>query len=127
MSHVAVIAFLTAAAVSLFSFVSVAAWAHARRLEREAFYKSETMKKVAESPGGSSAAIELLREEERIRARRRRDGLRLGGLVNLAVGIGLWVFLLAMGSDRPLHMVGLIPMLVGVVLAVYSFLPGPKV
>jgi len=67
--------FLSVACVAVFSFVAVAAWASERRREREAYYKSETLKKIAESQGpGSSSALELLREEERIEARRRREG-----------------------------------------------------
>jgi hypothetical protein len=45
----------------------VATWASERRKEREAYYRSETIKKVAELQGtGSQSALEVLREEERI-------------------------------------------------------------
>lgn len=127
MSYAAFFGFLSVAAVSLYTFMSISAWSGSRRREREAFYKNETMKKLAENPAGGAAAIELLREEARLQARRRRDGQRLGGLVTLAVGIGVWVFFQTIEPGKPEYMVGLIPMLVGIVLAVYSFLPPPKV
>ena len=34
--------------IALFSFLAVAAWSDARRKEREAYYTSETLKKIAE-------------------------------------------------------------------------------
>jgi hypothetical protein len=126
-SFYALFGFLSVSAVALFSFISVAAWSDARRREREAFYKNETMKKLAESPDGSTAAMALLKEEARIDARRRREGQRLGGLLTLAVGIGVWVFLQTIEPGKPLYMAGLIPMLVGVVLIAYGYLLHPKI
>ena len=38
--------FLSVGAVGMFSFIAVASWADARRKEREAYYKSETLKKA---------------------------------------------------------------------------------
>ena len=79
----AVFMFLSVGAVALFSFIAVASWADARRKEREAYYKSETLKKLSESQG-SAAVLELLREEQKQAAAKRREGLRLGGLINIA-------------------------------------------
>ncbi len=39
--------------IALFSFLGVASWTDARRKEREAYYRSETLKKISESSGGS--------------------------------------------------------------------------
>jgi len=119
--------FLSVASVALFSFVAVAAWSDARRREREAYYKSETLKKIAESQGaGASSAIEYLREEERNAERRRREGIKLGGLVTTAVGIGLMIFLRGIAHDEPIYLVALIPSLIGIVLLAYSYLLMPK-
>ena len=86
--------FLSVGAVAVFSFVGVAAWSDSRRKEREAYYKSETLKKLAEAQGtGASSAVELVKEEERIALRRRLEGQKLGGLITVAVGVGLMVFL----------------------------------
>ncbi len=116
--------FLSVAAASLFTFVAVASWAEARRREREAFYRSETLKKVAESQGGA-AVMELIRDEHKLAAARRRDGLKLGGLINIAVGIGLAVFLRFVGFveiPESVFLVGLIPLLIGAALLAHVYL-----
>lgn len=109
--------------IALFSFLGVASWSDARRREREAYYTGETLKKIAESSGeGAKAAIELLRERDRSDLRRRRDGLKLGGLVTAAVGIGVMILLRGIVHDEPnIYLVGLIPLLVGVSLLVYAY------
>ena len=61
--------FLSVGAVAVFSFVAVAVWSDNRRKEREAYYRSEALKKMIEAQGtGASSAVELLRQEERIAA-----------------------------------------------------------
>jgi len=125
--------FLSIGSVALFSFVAVAAWSDARRKEREAYYKSETLKKLAETQGaGGNAALEFLREQEKIGERRRREGLRLGGLITSVVGIALMILLRALAQDPSagvpagVFLVGLIPLLVGIALLAYSYLLVPK-
>jgi hypothetical protein len=127
------------AAAGLFSFLAVASWAADRRREREAYYRSEAIKKIAEMQGNApdavlqllrealtpssvpspwvatpralaayyrsetlkeiartpnaGAALEVLREQERNSALRIREGTKLGGLITVAVGIGLMPFL----------------------------------
>jgi len=107
--------------VALFSFIAVVVWSVSRRRERETYYKSETIKKIAETQGtGINSAIELLREHERNEARHRRDRLRLGGLITCAVGIGTMIFLMT-NVPGSVFFVTLIPLLVGLVLLGYSF------
>jgi Domain of unknown function (DUF6249) len=119
--------FLAVGAIALFLFLAVASWSDARRREREAYYKSEALKKLAEMQGaGATAALEIMREEDRIAERRRREGLRLGGLITLAVGIGMMVFLRAVEHSEPAYLVGLIPLLIGVALLAYSYILAPK-
>ena len=119
--------FLSVAAVALFSFVAVATFSDARRREREAFYKSDMLKKLAESQaGGAGAALELLREQQRYSEISKRDGLRIGGLVTMAVGVGLMIFLYELLSGSQVYLCGLIPLLVGVALSAASFMPPPK-
>ena len=119
--------FLGVGAIAVFSWLAVASWSDARRREREAYYKSEVLKKIAETAGaGATSALEIMREEERIADRRRQAGLRLGGVITLAVGIGMMVFLRALEHDEPVYLVGLIPLLIGVALLAYSYLLAPK-
>src|SRR6516164_1828040 len=88
--------FLSFGVVSVFSCGAVAIWAGTRHEERKDFYRSEMLRKLAES--GPAAVVEYLREEERQQERRRaeqrvreREGTRLGGLILLAIGITLTI------------------------------------
>jgi hypothetical protein len=114
--------------IALFSFLAVASWSEARRKEREAYYRSETLKKIAESSGeGARIAMELMREEQQPTAKRSLEGMKLGGLVTAAVGIGVMVLLRGIVQDEgPVYLVGVIPLLIGVALLVYVFLLAPK-
>ncbi len=113
--------------IALFSFLSVAVWSDARRKERETYYKSETLKKIAESSGeGAKAAIELMREQEKSAVKRRREGMKLGGLITAVVGIGVMVLLHGLERDEPVYLAGLIPLLIGSALLAYTFLLAPK-
>jgi hypothetical protein len=119
--------FLSVGAIALFSFVAVAAWADARRKEREAYYRSETLKKLAETQAtGGSSALEFLREQDRLASRRQREGQKLGGLITTAVGFGMMIFLRAVEHEKPAYLVGLIPLLVGVALLTYAYVLAPK-
>lgn len=113
--------------IALFSFLAVAVWSGTRQKERETYYKSETLKKIAESSGeGAKAAIELLREQEKNHEKRRLEGMKLGGLVNVALGIGLMVLLRGLVHEEPVYLAGLIPLLVGLALLAYTFFLAPK-
>ena len=113
--------------IGLFTFLSVAAWSDARRKEREEYYRSETLKKIAESSGeGAKAAIELLREQHKSVTSRRLEGMKLGGLITAVVGIGVMVLLHGLVQSQPVYLAGLIPFLVGVVLMLYGFFLAPK-
>ena len=110
-----------------FAFVSVIGWARERRKEREAFCRSEVLKKVAESPEGTAQKVlELLRQEDQGRQVRRREGLKLAGLVNIAAGVGLSL-LLAVVSGRGMWLLGMIPLFVGTVLTIYLLFLAPRI
>ena len=113
--------------IALFSFLGVASWSDARRKEREAYYTAETLKKIAESSGeGAKAAIEYIHEQSRNVVHRRLEGMKLGGLITAAVGLGLMFFLHGVERSEPAYLVGLIPLLIGVALMVYAFVLAPR-
>jgi hypothetical protein len=113
--------------IALFSFLAVASWSDARRREREEYYRSETLKKIAESSGeGAKAAIELMREQYKHNAKRRLEGMKLGGLITAVVGIGIMVLMHGLEHEEPVYLAGLIPLLIGVALLFYTFFLAPK-
>jgi hypothetical protein len=164
------------AAIALFSYLGVRAWVNAQRREREAYYKSEAIKKIAEMQGAApepvlallrealkpapespspmgafmtpaqarefykgemmkriadmkgadaEAVVSVMREQERISSRRVREGLKLGGLITMGVGGGLFVFLQAIEPNMPVYLAGLIPLLVGGAMLAYAFIFAP--
>jgi hypothetical protein len=119
-----VFVFLAVGAVALFSMISVAVWSGARQKEREAYYKNDMLKKLADSQGaGANSALELMREEARISTVRMKQGLQLGGLITAAAGLGVLIFLrVLLGPDQGVYLCGLIPLLVGMALFTGSYL-----
>ncbi len=117
--------FLSIGAVCLFVvFIPLTSFIDARRREREAFYKAETFRRLAESSSeGAKTAIDFLRTEDRLKRNKTREGLKIAGLINIAVGIGICILLYAMsGGKDGFYLVGTIPGLLGVSMLVYVFL-----
>jgi hypothetical protein len=115
------------AIVSTFTFVIVVHWVDSQRKEREAYYKAETLRRVTEASGeGAKSALELMREDERLKRIHAREGMKIGGLVNLGVGVALMIFLHALLGGTAIYLCGLIPGLIGVGFLVYVYvLAGP--
>jgi hypothetical protein len=116
--------FLSIGAVSLFVvFIPLVSWIDSRRKEREAFYKADSLRRLAEAPGdGAKIALQMLREEENLKRVKAREGLKVGGLINIAVGIGLTAMLYSLpGRDNSPYLVGLIPGLIGVAMLLYVY------
>ena len=112
-------------AIALFSFLSVATWVGGRKTEREAYYKAEMMKKIAEVGGEQNPALEYLREQERIDAAKQLGGIKLGGLVVSGVGLGGLIFLKALLPAQPIYLCGTIILFVGLALLAYAFWLAP--
>jgi hypothetical protein len=124
---VAVFFFLAIGSIALFSFLAVAAWSGARSAEREAYYKNDMLKKLAESSeAGAAATLEYLREQEKIAERKRSGGLQLGGLITAAAGIGIMIFFLGVAKNPHVYLMGTIPLLIGIALTVYGYVLAPK-
>jgi hypothetical protein len=127
--------FLSVGAIALFGiFIPTVTWIDSRRKEREAFYKAETFRRLAESSGeGAKAAIQLLREEWQVKQFKIREGLKIAGLINLGVGIALIIFLRALLSDphvggpSSVYLCGLIPGLIGAAMIVYVYFMAPPI
>jgi len=117
--------FLSIGAVALFVvFIPLTSWIDSQRKEREAFYKAEPFRRLAESSGeGAKAAIEMLREQARLESIKKREGMKIGGVVNICVGVASVIFLRLLmggGAGSP-YLCGLIPAFIGVALLVYVF------
>jgi len=111
------------AIVAVFTFVIVIHWVDSQRKERDAFYKADTLRRVTEASGeGAKAALELMREDERLKRIHTREGMKIAGLVNIGVGIGVLIFLHALLGGTAIYLCGLIPGLIGVGFLVYVFL-----
>jgi hypothetical protein len=112
--------------ICVFTFISVKVWADERRKEREAFYRSEVLKKLADATGTQAQQVlDAIREQDRNEERRGREGGKLGGLIMTGVGLGLGAmfWLLAPGSAWA---IGLIPLFVGLALLIYNYLLAPR-
>jgi hypothetical protein len=114
--------FLSVASVAMFVvFIPLVTWIGSREKEREAFYKAETIRRIAEaSSDGAKATIDLLREENRMTLIKMREGLKISGVICLGVGIGLVAFLVPM-VGRTVGLCGLIPGFIGLAMLVYVY------
>ncbi len=101
------------------TFLSFIIWLDGRQKEREAHYRSEIAQKLADA-GNSGPILEYVKSLERADAARVQMKSRLSGLITLATGIGLSVFLHQVAPGTAVYLVGLIPVLIGLVLLVAS-------
>src|SRR5687767_7543765 len=115
------------ATVALFAYLSVAAFAAQRRREREAYYRHEVELKLAERGELSPERLAEMRQaEDRAIWQRRREGLKLAGLITAACGTGMLLAMRYAEEDAP-RGVGWIPLLVGATLLAYVYILGPRV
>ena len=85
------------------------------------------MKKIAENSGeGAKGALELMREQQKNLEKNRLEGLKIGGLVTAAVGLGTMMLLRGLVHDEPVYLAGAVPFLIGVALLIYPFFLAPK-
>ncbi len=109
------------------AFVTIAVWLGDRRKEKESFQRCELLRKIADSPGDAAQRVlAVIREQDYDAQIRRREGIKLGGLITFAAGIGLMMFLYMIERDEPVWVVGSIPILVGAALVAYVLFMAPK-
>ena len=120
-SGAALFLFLAAASIGLFAFLSVAVWSSAPARERQNRDRLALLKTLAENPGeNATRVLDMLREEDENKRNRKaseeRRGFILGGLITMAVGVGLAAMLIMMANKPGSWALGLIPFLIGGVL-----------
>jgi hypothetical protein len=115
--------FLSIASVALFAvFIPLITYIDNRRKEREAFYRSETIRRIAEaSPDSSRATIDLLHAQTRIGLLKTREGMKIAGIINVGVGVALIPFLGALVNWN-VGLCGLIPACIGMAMLVYVYI-----
>ena len=119
-TNAALFLFLAAAVIAVFAFSSIVVWVSTPARERQARDRLALLKTLAEHPGEHARQVlDLLREEDEAPARKKereeQKGWIAGGLIVIAVGVGLGVMLVILG-DRGDWTVALIPFLIGCVL-----------
>ncbi len=87
---------------------------------------NDTYRKTNEPTGMGAEAVGGLRQEENRRRQKQIEGYKLGGLITAAAGIGLGTFLYFTESDSSDYLVGLVPLMVGLVLILYGFVLAPR-
>jgi hypothetical protein len=118
--NAALFIFLAATVVSVFVFLSIVAWVTAPSKERQARDRFALLKTLAELPGENAARVlDILQKEDQERiAKRGRDERRSwveGGIILIAIGLGLAGMLMVHG-DSGNWSVGLIPLLLGLAM-----------
>jgi len=109
------------------AFVTIVVWLDVRRKEREDAHRAELLRKIADTQGDAAQKVlDVIQEQEYQAQVRRREGIKLGGLITLAAGIGLGIFLGMIERTDPVWAVGLIPVLIGLALIVYVGFLSPK-
>ena len=111
---------------AFFTFISFIIWFDGRRKEREAHYRDEMARKIANA-GDSGPILEFIRANQRADAEQVRLKARVAGLITFAAGVGLMIFLYQLVPTAAVYLVGLIPLFVGVVLLILSeFMMKPR-
>jgi len=110
------------AIVTVFTFVGVMSWLKHRRTERDTYYRHELIKQMAEKANSEDQLLAFMREEAAVRQANRKQGLMVGGLVTLAIGVGYMIAF--QWIDDEVWMIGAIPALIGVALLASSFFVG---
>ncbi len=139
-TRIVVFGWMTATAVAVFTWFTVAHWINARTTERKDRERNALLRHLASQPVESARLVlEKMREDEdqarrnaaaqfqcwtaaQERERQRATPGARGGLLVVAVGVGLGIFLYAMRPAERTWTISVIPVLVGAVVTAYALL-----
>ena len=117
---------IAVSSTAFFAFISFVIWFDGRQKERESHYRDVMAQRIADA-GDSGPILEFVQANERADAERVRLKARVSGLITVAVGLALMIFLHQLVPTAAVYLVGLIPVFVGVVLLILSeFMMKPK-
>ena len=87
---------------------------------------NDAHRKSYEPPSSGTKAVPVLGEQENSRRQEQIEAYKVGGLVTVAAGIGLGIFLYFLVPSRPLYLVGLMALMVGLALLLYGLVLAPR-
>jgi hypothetical protein len=134
LTRIIVFAFVAVVVVAVFTWFSVSHWINARTAERKNRERNALLRHLAEQPAESARLVlEMMREDEEqarkdaaaqfefwIQAQRSTAPGARAGLVIVACGVGLSIFLYSVAPDKGAWALGVIPALVGSVIAAFD-------
>ena len=107
------------------ALIGIAIWAGLRRRERELHYKHELLKRFVDKGADREEVASLMREQSNNAWASKREGIKIGGIVNLLAGLGT-MYGLTFIEDEAIWRVGAIPALVGLGLLIYATWMAPR-
>ncbi len=100
---------------AFFTFLIFIVWLEGRQKERQAHYRDEMARKIAEAED-PAPVMDYVRSVEQADAERTRMKASVARLITLAAAAGLMIFLYQVAPGSAVYLVGLIPLFVGLVL-----------
>ena len=87
---------------------------------------NDAHRKSSEPPSSGTEAVPVLGEQENSRRQEQIEFYKVAGLVTVAGGIGLGILLYFLVPSRPLYLVGLMALMVGLALLLYGLVLAPR-